>query len=197
MTVSDYDEVYLAGGFHYHASRPQHVAWLREHVIDALGLLDLNRRTLLDAGCGDGFWSAVFHDEGFEVTGIDQSLAGIDIARTKYPGPEFLLGDLNGLVRVDRQWNIVFARTLPGYFNSDDPERLPYLVRSLAPLAIDRLVFVVYTTRTGGLSDNARMHPTATLVKGVNAAGYAVDALFEVGNYVVMGISQEVDHGSG
>ena len=53
-------------------------------------------RTLLDAGCGKGWFSREFARCGFTVTGIDASPAGIEEARSLGGGPTYevsLLGD--------------------------------------------------------------------------------------------------------
>lgn len=187
--LSQYDRIYRNGGFGYANDREHHRAWLQRNVIEPLLLAaDLPTcPTVLDAGCGDGFWSGLLDDAGCTVTGIDQSLTGITIARESYNG-EFLLGDMNGLIRVDRKWDVVFARTLAGYFNSDDPSRLPYCIRNLAAIANHLLVLVVYTTRNGELSTGARMHPISTLTKAVERAGHELWRLVNVDDYVIMGI---------
>ncbi len=41
------------------------------------------RSTLLDAGCGQGFFAALLSELGFTVTGVDVSAAGIEAANTR------------------------------------------------------------------------------------------------------------------
>jgi ubiquinone/menaquinone biosynthesis C-methylase UbiE len=50
---------------------------------------DVRGLTVLDAGCGTGYLSAKLREKGAIVTGIDFSLAMIEIARRKRPGVTF------------------------------------------------------------------------------------------------------------
>ena len=70
--ASDYDQHYAAGGFGYEERRDHWLAWARRHYVDAFGL---KTGRLLDVGCGDGFWTSVFRELGFEATGVDLSPA--------------------------------------------------------------------------------------------------------------------------
>jgi 2-polyprenyl-6-hydroxyphenyl methylase/3-demethylubiquinone-9 3-methyltransferase len=44
---------------------------------------------VLDVGCGNGYTCGQFLAKGCEVTGIDLSLSGIEIARRSHPGARF------------------------------------------------------------------------------------------------------------
>jgi 2-polyprenyl-6-hydroxyphenyl methylase/3-demethylubiquinone-9 3-methyltransferase len=48
----------------------------------------------LEVGCGDGFFSGQLAKLGCEVTGIDLSPAGIEIARKSYPGASFAVHNI-------------------------------------------------------------------------------------------------------
>lgn len=52
---------------------------------------------VLDAGCGTGRISGALHDRGHAVVGVDVDPALIAAARTDYPGPRYLVGDLSEL----------------------------------------------------------------------------------------------------
>ena len=64
-----------------------------------------NTRRVLDAGCGDGNFSASLLEAGFEMHGIDMSGGGIAKARNRYQAINFVEGsiydDLGGLCGVD------------------------------------------------------------------------------------------------
>ena len=64
-------------------------------LLDLLG--DMAGRTVLDAGCGEGFLARILAARGTRVTGIDLSPRLIDLARTKSPGGEidFRVADLS------------------------------------------------------------------------------------------------------
>jgi len=50
--------------------------------------------TVLDAACGCGYGSKIMQDTGAFVTGIDLEKEAIDYARSNYPGPEYILADV-------------------------------------------------------------------------------------------------------
>ena len=49
---------------------------------------------VLDAGCGDGNFTASLSDEGFEMYGIDLSSGGISTAKERYPQVSFFQASL-------------------------------------------------------------------------------------------------------
>ena len=49
---------------------------------------------ILDGGCGTGRVSGALHRMGHRVIGVDRDAGLIDIARSRYPGPSFLVSDL-------------------------------------------------------------------------------------------------------
>mgnify|MGYP001386899604 CR=1 FL=1 len=64
-------------------------------LLEILG--DLNGREVLDAGCGEGYFSRVLAARGARVTGIDLSPRLIEIAQKKGPGRtiDYRLADLS------------------------------------------------------------------------------------------------------
>ncbi|PZF83538.1 class I SAM-dependent methyltransferase [Jiangella anatolica] len=52
---------------------------------------------VLDAGCGTGRIAGALHERGHTVVGVDVDPALIEAARTDYPGPRYLVGDLSEL----------------------------------------------------------------------------------------------------
>lgn len=46
-------------------------------------------KNVLDLGCGNGAFSDTLSKNGFDVTGLDFSLSGIEIAKRKYPNVHF------------------------------------------------------------------------------------------------------------
>jgi 2-polyprenyl-3-methyl-5-hydroxy-6-metoxy-1,4-benzoquinol methylase len=49
-------------------------------------------RTVMDAGCGNGALAGWLAKQGYQVTGIDASVSGIDIARRHFPEVRFDVG---------------------------------------------------------------------------------------------------------
>lgn len=95
----------------YEARRDTLRAWAQKHYIEEFGLSG----TLLDAGCGNGFWSGLFADAGLTVEGFDVRPDLADDARRKYPSIPFHVADAMELLPFGR-YDTVFARTLPQFF---------------------------------------------------------------------------------
>jgi SAM-dependent methyltransferase len=49
---------------------------------------------VVDLGCGSGIWARHLHDHGYEVFGVDQSKAMIQLARKSVPAAKFKIGSL-------------------------------------------------------------------------------------------------------
>lgn len=93
MKYSNYDNFYNKGGFNYHLNKNHHAKWIFNHT--TLKNYD-NNTTLLDVGCGDGFWSIILSKK-FKVTGIDLSMEGIRQANKKIKNKKdinFIMGDV-------------------------------------------------------------------------------------------------------
>jgi len=75
--------------------------------------------SILDLGCGAGDPIAKFFmNQGFAVTGVDFSSAMLELAKARFPGAEWILGDMRQ-VDLGRQfhgiigWNSFFHLTQP------------------------------------------------------------------------------------
>lgn len=55
----------------------------------------LNTQTVLEIGCGNGSLAKAMTDAGIQVTGIDPSPSGIEIARQQVPQANFIQMDVN------------------------------------------------------------------------------------------------------
>jgi ubiquinone/menaquinone biosynthesis C-methylase UbiE len=96
---------------------------------------------LLEVGCGTGHWSAYFSQKGFKVTGIDISVAMLEVARQK---------------------SIAHTR-----FDQADAERLPFADDEFeVAAAMTALEFTAHPTRV--LSEMVRCvkKPSGTLILG-------------------------------
>lgn len=108
-----YNRFYANGGWSY--IRDLERTWLRERVLTPLNLRPPGR--VLDIGCGTGIHSALWHEAGFQVSGVDVSDVGIAAARRSHPGPTFVSADLaDYLAQVPRaHLDVVFARGMTWY----------------------------------------------------------------------------------
>lgn len=76
--------------------------------------------TILDVGCGQGFFSYLFHKGGMRVYALDISKTAIRVAKNAYSslGMEFAVGDVQAMSFPDR-FDCVFTRSCSLY-NTDD-----------------------------------------------------------------------------
>jgi SAM-dependent methyltransferase len=186
--ASDYDQHYATGGFGYEERREHWLAWARRHYVDAF---DLPPGRLLDVGCGDGFWTSIFSELGFEATGVDLSAGGIEAARSRYPGIPFLVADADEALPFELgSFDVVFCRAI-SHFGEPDLEAprvtalIPRLMALLTPGGV--LLASYHTTRDGGVVHGRTYHPISALVRLLEHGGdpYRVEL---VGNYVQIGV---------
>jgi SAM-dependent methyltransferase len=76
--------------------------------------------SLLDAGCGQGFFTSLFADYGISAIGIDVSAAGVAAAREAYLSPRvtFEVGDVLEL-EWRNEFDCVFSRSCSLYNSTD------------------------------------------------------------------------------
>lgn len=119
QVATAYDRNYKAAN--YFRYRP----WMYRPYVKALATRAGLRAgaTVLDVGCGQGFFTSLFGDLGFQATGIDLSTAGIAAAMGTYRGPRFFVGDALNLP-FREQFDCVFTRSCSLYntreFGLDD-----------------------------------------------------------------------------
>jgi SAM-dependent methyltransferase len=72
---------------------------------------------VLDAGCGQGFFTALFAELGFDAYGIDLSVEGIRAASRNYgaTGAHFVVGDVRQLDGENNRVDCVFTRSCSLY----------------------------------------------------------------------------------
>lgn len=96
--------------YQYHSSGAGHTAaYLWPTVSQKLSIGSPHR--VLDAGCGNGAFARMLVDRGYEVTGIDLSDSGIEIAKSQCPGGRFELASLTDdlLSRFDEPFDAVVS----------------------------------------------------------------------------------------
>jgi SAM-dependent methyltransferase len=69
---------------------------LRESGFDPRG------RTVLDVGCGTGFFTAFYLERGAKVTGVDLAPVSIERLRERHPDARFLQADVSDMVLEER-----------------------------------------------------------------------------------------------
>ncbi len=95
---------------------------------------------LLDAGCGNGFFTARALAAGYRVTGVDFAPAAVDQARAAAPGAELHVGRLDRF-DVGRRFGIVMC--IDVLFHVTDDDTWAAAVGNLARLVDDGGVLVI------------------------------------------------------
>lgn len=75
---------------------------------------------MLELGCGTGHWTAYFSGKGFNVTGLDNSQAMLDLAINKKLNARFILGDSAHIPFVDKKFEIVSTITMLEFVDDID-----------------------------------------------------------------------------
>jgi SAM-dependent methyltransferase len=71
---------------------------LRREVLDralAVAGVDPRGRSVLDVGCGTGFWTAYYLARGATYTGLDIAATSVDRLQRRYPGSRFVRSDVS------------------------------------------------------------------------------------------------------
>jgi SAM-dependent methyltransferase len=187
--ASRYDQLYASGGFGYETCRPHWREWVRRHYVEAFDLRP--RERLLDIPCGDGFWTSVFSELGFDASGVDLSPGGVEAARGRYAGIEFAIGNAEeDLPFDDRGFDVVFSRGITHLHHADlfreaSLRMARNLMRYVRPGGL--LLVSYHTRRDGGHADRHAQHPVSDLVRLFEAAG-DVFKVEVVDDYVQIGV---------
>lgn len=105
---------------------------LRRTVLDrtlAAERLDPRGRSVLDVGCGSGFFTAYYLERGARVTGIDIAPTSIERLRRRHADATFLLGDVSE-TPIDSRYDLVNAFDV--LYHIVDDARWETAVRHLA-----------------------------------------------------------------
>jgi SAM-dependent methyltransferase len=110
-----YDESYKQENYFRHRS------WIYEPYISCLLSFCKLRKgaSVLDVGCGQGFFSYQLHMKGMQVHGVDLSEMGVRMAQSQYRrlGITFSVGDIQ-LLTFRQQFDCIFVRSCSLY-NTD------------------------------------------------------------------------------
>lgn len=136
--------------------------WLYDRYIAGL-ILACNIKagaSVLDVGCGQGFFSYLFQKHGMAVHGVDISEVGIRAAQRQYGqyGATFAVADIDG-TSMQGQFDCVFVRGLSLYNREDfanNTEVTTRLLELVKPAGV--LMFLYYSNCSSKKSNTWRYH---------------------------------------
>lgn len=76
-------------------------------------LAPLQAQSLLDTGCGEGYYTCAFTSIAAEVTGLDISKAAVRLAAKRFPGITWLVGSGSALPLADATTDVVSSLFCP------------------------------------------------------------------------------------
>jgi hypothetical protein len=139
VELTEYDRHYLSGGFKYDPK------WGRGFLIRCTSLPE-GAGTLLDAGCGDGFWSEIL-SEWYTVRAEDRVLGGVVAGALKENSTvDYYYGDS---AVFSTTHDVVFARGISYLVRAPDDIFMTCL-EGLISRALRRFVFITYTEQPYG-----------------------------------------------
>lgn len=142
---TDYDKFYLSGGFQYDAE------WGRKFLLERTELA-AGSGTLLDCGCGDGFWTHLL-SEWYDATGEDSSLGGVMMGASRSDGnPTFYH---RSYAESSTVYDVVFCRAMSQLSRKID-DQFKNTLEALLSRARRLFVYIVYTEPPFN-----RHHPTS------------------------------------
>lgn len=104
------------------------VSWSKRRLVTLLRPYALAGRRALDAGCGSGFFSKFFCDQGMAVTALDYAREALDIAGRMTEGRAALVQEdllKPGLAgRMPARYDVIFTDGLFEHFSQGDQDAI-------------------------------------------------------------------------
>jgi SAM-dependent methyltransferase len=136
---------------------------------------DPRGRTVLDVGCGTGFFTEWYLARGAQVTGVDIAPTSVERLRARFPGARFVLADVGG-EDVEGTYDLVNAFDV--LYHIVDDARWEAAVRRLgAAVRPGGLLLVTDTfAPLGAIAGHNRMRPLAEYRRVLEPLGFALAA---------------------
>jgi SAM-dependent methyltransferase len=158
----------------YQPQRERMKKWAKAHYIDEFKI----KGRLLDAGCGDGFWSSVFYEYGIDPTGIDPTRSSIEKGRRQWPHLDLRILSIEDAYKQDyKGWDIVFARGVSPFYK--DQDKATELIDMLITMG-DRVLLALYTHQNNEPNSHGHMMWSEDVFRGMidNAGGKVLKSVF-------------------
>jgi SAM-dependent methyltransferase len=139
--------------------------------------IDPRGRTVLDVGCGTGFFTAYYLRRGAKLTGLDIAPTSVERLSRRHPEAKFVLADVSE-AKLDDTYDIVNVFDIL-YHITDDArwERaLDHLARAVAPGGV--LLVTDTFAELGGSASHNRMRSLARYREVLTRAGLEPGAVY-------------------
>ena len=180
--AASYDAFYLNRDFVHFKQDKIYVRFLVSK------LRNLETSSVLDVGCGRGYWSKLFKENRVgHVVGIDISQIGLKMAREAIPDTEFTLADATRLPYADQSFDMIFCQGL-SIFSIDDLSKVKTtgleLLRCLRDDGI--LVFAYATNLSGKMKGSWFQHRQSAIVDYFPSLGCNIANIYLVERLIML-----------
>lgn len=122
--AKDWDHYWQLDG----TTRFTKVSWSKRRIMKVLQPYVGKGKRALDAGCGSGFFSNYFCDQGMDVTALDYAQEALDIAKKMTGGRARLMQQDLLLPRLDQvtddRYDLIFSDGLLEHFPLEDQRKI-------------------------------------------------------------------------
>lgn len=127
--IASYQKRFRKYGGHSKTLKWEHAGAKHQRMRHLTGELNFSGKTVLDVGCGFGdvIWIIKKRTKDFDYTGVDIVPEFIDVAKKRYPGHRFLVGDYFSNPLAE-DFDIVLCS---GALNSNVPDKQSLFSRRL------------------------------------------------------------------
>lgn len=155
----------------------QNFQFVNKYGEDVLKLFTLdNNSHILDLGCGNGDLTVKIAEMGYCVTGVDDSLDMLEIAKKKHSNIEFKKG--NGLTFKDKPYDGIFSNAVIHWIDKENQQQL---VNNISANLRDGGEFVC---EFGGYGCAETVHSTLREIFAENGLDYKFNFYFPtIGEY--------------
>ncbi|MFN8242160.1 MAG: class I SAM-dependent methyltransferase [Bacteroidales bacterium] len=144
-----YNERYSTGGSRWTTEDPVRCAETVRWVIRRAGITRQNGLTVLDVGCGTGYYTSAFSKAGFKATGLDYSEVAIAKSKTIHKDCDFIHGD-GFNPPSDKFYDLVFCRGFSGANTHDLQFVAEWINKYIQILNPGGVVVLSYSTDLSG-----------------------------------------------
>ena len=132
--------------------------------------------TVLDVGCGTGFFTQLYLERGARVTGVDITSASVERLATRFPEARFVQADV-GESAPEGRFDVVNAFDVLYHITDDGrwERAVQNLARAVAPGGL--LLITDLFARRGGLAEHNVVRPLERYRSLIEAEGLSVVAL--------------------